>query len=221
MATVDTTGVKYFNAVTSNKMKECKLKETEMKIDESRKRALIKYWKDKFDILDDLVLLNVKTSRYSKKKTEQLKDDSLPEEEADGQADDSSGKIRLSEMQMDSKLLTNKPMTIGKGKEPGLLKPVIEIVGSDAICYPNSEAKRGRTVRLNYTTRRRLEAAKHHEQALVSLEEKKLGRQASGTSLNNFNDRHKLLSKRPLTSRISKGGLVTECLSNRPKTSMK
>lgn len=158
---------RYFKSVSLNKIKELRLREQEDKIDDERKRVMSKFWKDKYDILDDLVQINVKTPTYNKSTGS-----------SSGSDKKGDHKIQLGNMNFDGKLLTGVPMTLKKKKrEPEQrVEPVISIVGTEAICYPNSESKRGRRVKLDTRTTRTLEAAKAHEQTLETLSMQKYTR---------------------------------------------
>lgn len=57
---VDVSGVKYFDVIFNNKWQEYKLKEVEEKIDYFKWWMFVKFWKEKYDLMDDLVLFYVK-----------------------------------------------------------------------------------------------------------------------------------------------------------------
>lgn len=156
----DVSGAKYFDAISNNKRQEHKLKEVEHKIDDSKRRMLLKFWKEKYDLMNDLVLLHVKTPEFvAPSKLKSLS----PQPTSDT-------RIEIHNVCLDSKLLTNKPSTTGRKRAVYSSSPVIDIQGEEVICYPNKQAKHGRAVHMNYSLRRRLEVAKQLEKSLVSLE---------------------------------------------------
>jgi hypothetical protein len=59
---------------------------------------------------------------------------------------------------------TNSSNTVSFGykKSKTPMAPVIEVNGTEAVCYPNPDAKRGRHVQLDKRTSMRIEAAKVH-----------------------------------------------------------
>lgn len=158
---------RYFKSVSLNKIKEVRLREQEDRIDDERRRVMSKFWKDKYDILDDLVQINVKTPTYNK-----FSGSSMSADKKDGH------NIQLGNMNFDGKLLTGVPLTLKKKKQDHELRvePVICVIGTEAICYPNSESKRGRRIKLDTRTTRTLEAAKAHEQTLETLSKQKYTR---------------------------------------------
>lgn len=139
------------------------LKSTSLKIDWEQKKMLSRYWKDKIDVFDEMIRLNVRTPSYSERST--------PSEEND---EGDKGKIKLGHMNVDAKLLSNKPVSLQRGKKGSSagIEPVICIEGSDAVCYPNKEARKGRKVALNLGVLRRIEQCKVLAESIDSLHSK-------------------------------------------------
>ena len=153
--------MKYFIAISENKKKELELKNTEFKIEGEQKKMLTRYWKDKIDVFDEMIRLNVRTPTYSGRDTP-------------GTDRESDGRITLGPMKIDAKLMSGKPMSLQRGKK-GLssgIEPVISIEGSDAVCYPNKEARKGRKVALNIGVLRRMEQCKALAESIESLHDK-------------------------------------------------
>ena len=150
--------MKYFIAISENKKKELELKTREIKIADEQKKMLTRYWKDKIDVFDDMIRLNVRTPTYSGRATP-------------GMEGEEDGRITLGPMQVDAKLMSNKPISLQRGKKgvSSGLEPVISIEGSDAICYPNKEARKGRKVPLNPGVLRRIEQCKVLTESIDSL----------------------------------------------------
>lgn len=149
--------LKYFIAISENKRKELELKGRELQIDDLKKKMLTKYWKDKTSIFDDMIRLNVKTPSYDYER--------IP-----GANHDEDKIVTLGPMNIDSKLMSNKPVVLQRGLKAGeRIEPVINIEGTDAVCYPNKEAKKGRKVELNRSILRRIEQCKALEQSIASI----------------------------------------------------
>ena len=155
--------MKYFIAISENKKKDLELKHTELKIEGEQKKMLTRYWKDKIDIFDDMIRLNVRTPTYTGRTTPGAEDEP-----------NDNGRISLGPMQVDAKLMSNKPVSLQRGKKGSSagLEPVICIEGSDAICYPNKEARKGRKVALNCGVLRRMEQCKAITDSIDSIQNK-------------------------------------------------
>lgn len=139
------------------------LRTLENKIDDLRKKMLTRYWKEKISVFDDMIRLNVKTPTYDGERAMSALG------RADG-ADDDTQSMSLGPMSIDSKLLSSRPVTLQRGNKAGTrIEPVINIEGTDAVCYPNKEAKRGRKVGLNQGVLRRLEQCKTLEENIASI----------------------------------------------------
>lgn len=205
---VDVSGVKYFDAISNNKRHEYKLKEAEHKIDDSKRRMLLKFWKEKYDLMNDLVLLHVKTPEFVS--PDKMKSLTLPP--ANGR------RIEIRNMSLDSQLLTNKPTTTGRKRPVLSSSPVIDIKGEDAICYPNKQAKHGRTVHMNYPLRRRLEVVRKLEYSLISLELRKDFRTEHAEKYDRNGGWSALRPK--TTGRLKKKEFVSDLSYHRAKTSV-
>ncbi|KAH3846001.1 uncharacterized protein LOC127873189 [Dreissena polymorpha] len=156
------TNIRYFVAISENKRKQNELRYQESKIDDLKKKMLSKYWKDKFSVFDEMIRLNVKTPSYSEERVNAYVTN-------DGKMTPSDKSMTLGAMAIDSKLLSNRPVTLQKNLKPGTrIEPIISIEGSDAVCYPNKEAKRGRKVLLNQRVLRRIEQCKALEESIAS-----------------------------------------------------
>jgi hypothetical protein len=112
---------KYFDAVADNKRIDAGLKVYELRIDGFRKKAINRIWKTKFDLLDELVLLNVVTPECKLEKTKTS----------------SSNRVSLRSMNLDDKLFSSKPVSFGYKKSKTPMAPVIEVNGTEAVCYYN------------------------------------------------------------------------------------
>jgi len=146
--------LRYFEAISENKRKENALRREESKIDDLKKKMLTKYWKDKIGVFDEMIRLNVKTPTY----------------DCEHSGRSSSNSMTMGSVAIDSKLLSGRPVTLQKGsKGASRVEPVINIEGTDAVCYPNKEAKRGRRVELNKQTLRRIEQCKTLEDNIASI----------------------------------------------------
>ncbi|VDI06491.1 Hypothetical predicted protein [Mytilus galloprovincialis] len=193
---------KYFNAVADNKRIDAGLKVYEHRIDDSRRKAINRIWKTKFELLDELVLLNVKTPECHGKRP-------------------GTGEIRvgLKNMTLDDKLFSSKPVSFGCKKSKTPVAPVIEVNGKEAVCYPNPEARRGRHVLLDKKTSRRIESAKVHTTALYNIDRDRIQREKTQNDLRRRNPRNFC---RPFTApRSQKPGIPqSKRLLNRPKTSV-
>lgn len=203
----DVSGAKYFDAISNNKRQEYKLKEAEQKIDHSKRRMLLKFWKEKYDLMDDLVLLHVKTPVFvAPSKASSLRPLSS-----------SRTRIEIQNVCLDSKLLTNKPTTTGRMRPVYSSSPVIDIQGEDAVCYPNKQAKHGRAVHMNYPLRRRLEVAKQLEKSLITLELRKDCRSQPAEKYNRNTGWNALRPK--TTGRLrTKGEFISTVTYHRPET---
>lgn len=192
---------KYFNAVADNKRIDAGLRSYELRMDDIKRKAINRIWKTKFDLLDELVLINVKTPHCRDSKTD-------PEE----------NRIDLTRMCVDDKLFSSKPISFGHKRPKTPIAPVIEVKGTEAVCYPNPEAKRGRHVVLDRRTLRRFEAAKAHTAALLNIDQCKIQREASKS------DRHPSSLHRPFTApRTRKPDLScgnSKRLTRRPRTAV-
>jgi hypothetical protein len=175
--------LKYFIAISENKRKEMELRGTESKIDDLKKKMLTRYWKDKIGVFDEMIRLNVKTPSYD-------------HERKANESVDGDNQMSLGPMSIDSKLLSNRPVTLQRGTKAGSrIEPVINIEGTDAVCYPNKEAKRGRKVGLNLSVLRRMEQCKALEENIASIRCKSAARREM-LSL----DRNSLFVERPKTA---------------------
>lgn len=223
------TNLRYFIAISENKRKDMELRNLENKIDGLQKKMLTRYWKEKISVFDDMIRLNVKTPSYdSERATSALG-------KADG-ADDGSQSMAMGAISIDTKLLSNRPVTLQKGnKGMGRIEPIINIEGTDAVCYPNKEAKRGRKVGLNLGVLRRLEQCRVLEENIASIRCKSASRRdASSTEIRRSasvisrpktapgktSDKGK---KRPETSRTEKttdSDQIRDSLERRPSTSI-
>lgn len=193
------TKTKYFTAVADNKRIDAGLKIYELRIDDFRKKAINRIWKTKFDLLDELVLLNVKTPECN-----------------DKQKPCTGNRVELRNMGLDDKLFSSKPVSFGHKKSKTQISPVIEIIGKEAVCYPNPEAKRGRHVQLDKRTSRRIEAAKVHTTALYNIDQERIQREHISES-----ERHSRRFSRPFTAPKARKPAVphsSKRLLNRPKT---
>ncbi|OWF37104.1 hypothetical protein KP79_PYT09795 [Mizuhopecten yessoensis] len=166
MTTATVSKMKYFNAMFSNRRNEYRLREKEVRLETQQRKAITKMWQEKYNLLDELVQINVRTPRYQPSADDNNTDDT-PD----------TNTISLGEVKIDAKLFATKPTSIGgKAKlqaERIKVAPVIDVVGTEAICYPNSEAKKGRRVLLPYQTSRRMEAVRSHHIALDNLRSQK------------------------------------------------
>ena len=155
--------MKYFIAISENKRKDMELKSASLKIEGEQKKMLTRYWKDKIDVFDDMIRLNVRTPTYSGRAS--------PGEENE---EDHSGRINLGHMKVDAKLLSNKPISLQRGKKgvSAGIEPVICVEGSDAVCYPNKEARKGRKVALSLGVLRRMEQCKALTESIDSIHSK-------------------------------------------------
>ena len=152
--------MRYFIAISENKRKDMELRGLENKIDVLQKKMLSRYWKEKISVFDDMIRLNVKTPSYDNERATSALGRTGGGEEIQSMA--------LGPMSIDSKLLSNRPVTLQKGnKNLGPIQPVISIEGTDAVCYPNKEAKRGRKVGLGQGVLRRLEQCKTLEENIA------------------------------------------------------
>lgn len=165
MTSATVSNMKYFNAMFSNRRNEHRLREQEVRLDVQQRKSITKMWQEKYNLLDELVQINVRTPRYQP--TTQGGTDDTPE----------ANTVSLGKVNIDAKLFATKPTSVGgKAKlqaERIKVAPLIDVVGTEAICYPNSEAKKGRHVPLPYQTSRRLEAVKSHHTALDNLRTQK------------------------------------------------
>lgn len=166
--------IRYFVAISENKRKQNELRRQESKIDDLKKKMLTKYWKDKFSVFDEMIRLNVKTPSFSEERVNACV-------AKDGKMTPPPDKsMTLGAMAIDSKLMSNRPVTLQKGLMPGTrIEPIISIEGSDAVCYPNKEAKRGRKVGLNQRVLRRIEQCKAVEENIASARCKSARRDVS------------------------------------------
>lgn len=202
MADSSMTKTKYFNAVADNKRIDAGLKVYELRIDGFRKKAINRIWKTKFDLLDELVLLHVKTPECKLEKTS------------------SSNRVDLRSMSLDDKLFSSKPVSFGYKKSKTPMAPVIEVNGTEAVCYPNPDAKRGRHVQLDKRTSMRIEAAKVHTTALYNIDQDRIQREKSIYEKQSRNSRR---FSRPFTAPKTRKPTVPQIgkrLLNRPKTSV-
>ena len=150
------TGLRYFVAISENKRQDVELKNVESKIDGMKKKMLTQYWKDKINIFDEMIRLNVKTPSYERDRS------------SEGQEGDNH--MSLGPMNIDSKLLSNRPITLQRGTKQGArMEPVISVEGTYAVCYPNKEARKGRRVGLNARVLRRMEQCKTLEDSIASI----------------------------------------------------
>lgn len=173
--------LKYFIAISENKRKELELKGTESKIDDLKKKMLTRYWKEKIGVFDEMIRLNVKTPSYDhgRKATD---------------SDDGDNQMSLGPMSIDSKLLSNRPVTLQRGIKSGSrIEPVINIEGTETVCYPNKEAKKGRKVGLNLSVLRRMEQCKALEENIASIRCKSAARREAL-------DRNSTFVQRPKTA---------------------
>ena len=156
---VDST-MKYFVAISENKRKDIELKSASLRIEGEQKKMLTRYWKDKIDVFDDMIRLNVRTPTYSGRTS--------PGED---NKEENNGRINLGHMKVDAKLMSNKPMSLQRGKKGASagIEPVICIEGSDAVCYPNKEARKGRKVALSLGVLRRMEQCKALTESIDSI----------------------------------------------------
>ncbi|KAL4237802.1 hypothetical protein ACF0H5_002514 [Mactra antiquata] len=177
--------LKYFMAISENKRKELELKGTELKIDNLKKKMLSQYWKDKISVFDEMIRLNVKTPSYD---DERLAEDNNEHSE--------ENKLSLGPMTIDAKLLSSKPITLQRGKSCSRVEPIINIEGTDAVCYPNKEAKRGRKVELNQRVLRRIEQCKALEDSIAAIRCKSASRRL-GSALTRSSS---VLTPRPQTA---------------------
>ena len=171
--------LRYFEAISENKRKENALRREESKIDDLKKKMLTKYWKDKIGVFDEMIRLNVKTPTY----------------DCEHSGRSSSNSMTMGSVAIDSKLLSGRPVTLQKGsKGASRVEPVINIEGTDAVCYPNKEAKRGRRVELNKQTLRRIEQCKTLEDNIASIRVQSARRDVADV---NFRNAAWLAAKRP------------------------
>ena len=156
---VDST-MRYFVAISENKRKDMELKSASLRIEGEQKKMLTRYWKDKIDVFDDMIRLNVRTPTYSGRTSP-----------GDDNKEYNSGRISLGHMKVDSKLMSNKPISLQRGKKGASagVEPVICIEGSDAVCYPNKEARKGRKVALGLGVLRRIEQCKAITESIDSI----------------------------------------------------
>lgn len=204
MADSSMTKTKYFNAVADNKRIDAGLKVYELRIDGFRKKAINRIWKTKFDLLDELVLLHVKTPECKLEKTKTS----------------SINRVDLRSMSLDAKLFSSKPVSFGYTKSKTPMAPVIEVNGTEAVCYPNPDAKRGRHVQLDKRTSMRIEAAKVHTTALYNIDQDRIHREKSIHEMKSRNSRR---FSRPFTAPKTRKQTVPQIgkrLLNRPKTSV-
>lgn len=192
---------KYFNAVADNKRIDAGLRSYELRIDDNRRKAINRIWKTKFDLLDELVLINVKTPHCQNNIT-----------------DTTENRVDLKRMHLDDKLFSSKPISFGHKKSKTPMSPVIEVEGTEAVCYPNPEAKRGRHVMLDRRTLRRIEAAKAHTTTLLNIDQDRIQREKFKY------DRLSRGFQRPLTAPRTRKPGVPNCnskrLLRRPKTAV-
>lgn len=194
--------LKYFIAISENKRKEVELKGMETKIDDLKKKMLTRYWKDKISVFDEMIRLNVKTPSYDFERSKE-------------ENDDRDNKLTLGPMAIDSKLLSGKPVSLQRGNKPGSrIEPVINIEGTDAVCYPNKEAKRGRKVGLNLSVLRRMEQCKALEESIASIRCKSAARREDSHTRRNALD-----FQRPKTAPKLSGKSKSLENENRPGTS--
>lgn len=180
--------LRYFIAISENKRKDMELRNLENKIDDLQKKMLTRYWKEKISVFDDMIRLNVKTPSYDGERA--MSALGKPD-------DDDTQSMSLGPMSIDTKLLSNRPVTLQRGnKGGGRIEPVINIEGTDAVCYPNKEAKRGRKVGLNQGVLRRLEQCRTLEENIASIRCKS----ASRRNENSLNLRRNGSSRRPKTA---------------------
>lgn len=207
------TSLKYFEAISENKRKESELRGMELKIDNLKKKMLTQYWKDKISVFDEMIRLNVKTPTYD--------DERISGVECE-QSDDN--KLTLGPMTIDAKLLSSRPVTLQRGKTCSRIEPVINIEGTEAVCYPNKEAKRGRKVELNQRVLRRIEQCKALEDNIAAIRIKSASRRLTSSLSRSAS----ALEQRPQTAHNttgrSKGGpnknTGTDKDSKRPSTSL-
>ncbi|KAL3873792.1 hypothetical protein ACJMK2_036877 [Sinanodonta woodiana] len=184
------TSMRYFNAVSENKRKELQLKVIGLHIDDEQKRVITKYWKDKFDLFDEMIKLYVRTPTYKKSNMDKQPGDKCV-----------TGEIRMGGVNIDSKLLSGKPVSLqktGRGRGSAPMEPIISIVGKDAICYPTNEAKRGRKVELTTKEARRMAQVKNISVNLDNIEFQKSSRPP--TSPSNLYHIQRLPARRPFTA---------------------
>ncbi|KAK3597145.1 hypothetical protein CHS0354_038068 [Potamilus streckersoni] len=184
--------MRYFNAVTENKRKELQLKGIALHIDDEQKRVITKYWKDKFDLFDEMIKLYVRTPTYKRSSI-----DKEPGDKCD------NGEIRMGGVNIDSKLLSGKPVSLqkrGRGRGSAHMEPIISIVGKDAICYPTNEAKRGRKVELTTKEARRIAQVKNISANLDNIVIQKSSRPP--TSPSNLYHIQRFPAQRPFTAPV-------------------
>lgn len=119
-------GVKYFNAVSTNKRFVVKQHDEMHRIDAMQRRMLGRVWKEKEDLLNEFIKINVRTPTGSA----------------------GSRHIELKQMAVDPRLVL--PMD-GKArclKHQAVIVPVITIDGRGATLYPKKGAKHGRHIEL-------------------------------------------------------------------------